>query len=234
MSRRLAATSGACTAGGDCNFFEFGRAFLVGRDLIKEPRYHVEADDVDSEVARLRKAIASSDKQLAKIKSKLAEEEASSDFHIITAHQLMLHDEHLVDATIGYIKDELINAEWALTKAVGDIRGVFDAIEDDYFRERRSDVDFVGERVLRNLLSNAYKYSPEGGPIVVTTRRGDLNGLPAIGVRVSDRGIGMTPDQVGRAFERFYRADPSGNIPGTGLGLCLVKEIVEIDRKSVV
>ena len=33
-----------------------GRAFLVGRDLIKEPRYHVEADDVDSEVARLRKA----------------------------------------------------------------------------------------------------------------------------------------------------------------------------------
>ena len=136
-----------------------GRAFLVGRDLIKEPRYHVEADDVDSEVARLRKAIASSDKQLAKIKSKLAEEEASSDFHIITAHQLMLHDEHLVDATIGYIKDELINAEWALTKAVGDIRGVFDAIEDDYFRERRSDVDFVGERVLRNLLGK------ETGPL---------------------------------------------------------------------
>jgi len=129
-----------------------GRAFLVGRDLIKEPRYKVEVDDVDSEVSRLRKAIASSDKQLAKIKSKLAEEEASSDFHIITAHQLMLHDEHLVDATIGYIKDLLINAEWALTKAVDDIRGVFDAIEDDYFRERRSDVDFVGERVLRNLL----------------------------------------------------------------------------------
>ncbi|MEZ4400422.1 MAG: phosphoenolpyruvate--protein phosphotransferase [Kofleriaceae bacterium] len=129
-----------------------GRAFLVGRDLIKEPRYHVEADDVDAEEARLRKAIAASDKQLAKIKSKLAEEEASSDFHIITAHQLMLHDEHLVDATISYIRDELINAEWALHKAVADIRGVFDAIEDDYFRERRSDVDFVGERVLRNLL----------------------------------------------------------------------------------
>ncbi|MBK9031592.1 MAG: phosphoenolpyruvate--protein phosphotransferase [Myxococcales bacterium] len=136
-----------------------GRAFLVGRDLIKEPRYHVEADDVDAEVARLHKAITSSDKQLAKIKSKLAEAEASSDFHIITAHQLMLHDEHLVDATIRYINGELINAEWALTKAVGDIRGVFDAIEDDYFRERRSDVDFVGERVLRNLLGK------ETGPL---------------------------------------------------------------------
>ena len=129
-----------------------GRAFLVGRDLIKEPRYHVEADDVDTEIARLRRAIASSDKQLEKIKGKLAASESSSDFHIITAHQLMLHDEHIVDATIGYIQDELINAEWALRKAVEDIRGVFDAIDDDYFRERRSDIDFVGERVLRNLL----------------------------------------------------------------------------------
>ena len=136
-----------------------GRAFLVGRDLIKEPRYHVEADDVDAEVARLRKAIASSDRQLEKIKSKLAEEEASSDFHIITAHQLMLHDEHLVDATVGYIRNEAINAEWALRKAVDDIRGVFDAIEDDYFRERRADIDFVGERVLRNLLGK------ETGPL---------------------------------------------------------------------
>src|SRR6186713_2016889 len=63
-----------------------GRAFLVGRDLIKEPRYHVEADDVDAEIARLRRALASSDKQLEKIKNKLASTESSSDFHIITAH----------------------------------------------------------------------------------------------------------------------------------------------------
>ena len=136
-----------------------GRAFLVGRDLIKEPRYHVEADDVDAEISRLRRALAASDKQLEKIKTKLAASESSSDFHIITAHQMMLHDEHIVDATVGYIQDELINAEWALRKAVDDIRGVFDAIEDDYFRERRSDIDFVGERVLRNLLGK------ETGPL---------------------------------------------------------------------
>lgn len=136
-----------------------GRAFLVGRDLIKEPRYHVEADDVDTEIARLRRALSASDKQLEKIKNKLASTESSSDFHIITAHQLMLHDEHIVDATVGYIQDELINAEWALRKAVDDIRGVFDAIDDDYFRERRSDIDFVGERVLRNLLGK------ETGPL---------------------------------------------------------------------
>jgi phosphotransferase system enzyme I (PtsI) len=136
-----------------------GRAFLVGRDLIKEPRYHLEADDLEAEIARLHRAIALSDKQLNGIKHKLATSEQSSDFHIITAHQLMLHDEHLVDATVSYIRDEAINAEWALRKAVDDIRGVFDAIEDDYFRERRADIDFVGERVLRNLLGK------ETGPL---------------------------------------------------------------------
>jgi phosphotransferase system enzyme I (PtsI) len=128
-----------------------GRAFLVGRETLRAPRYHIEADDVDAEIARLKKAIAASDKQLEKIKAKLASEH-ESDYHIISANQLMLHDEHLVDAAIGYIKDELINAEWGLKKAVDDIRGVFEQIEDEYLRERQSDVEFVSERVMRNLL----------------------------------------------------------------------------------
>jgi phosphotransferase system enzyme I (PtsI) len=129
----------------------FGRAYLIGRDTLKAPRHHIEPDDIDTEVARLYKAIAASDKQLAKIKEKLASEN-ESDYHIITAHQMMLHDEHLVGAAVEYIRDEKINAEWALRRAVDDIRGVFDQIEDSYLRERRSDVEFVFERVLRNLL----------------------------------------------------------------------------------
>src|SRR3954453_16109073 len=129
----------------------FGRAYLIGRDTLKAPRHHIEPDDVDTEVARLYKAIAASDKQLAKIKEKLASEN-ESDYHIITAHQMMLHDEHLVGAAVEYIRDEKINCEWGLRRAVDDIRSVFDSIEDPYLRERRSDVEFVFERVLRNLL----------------------------------------------------------------------------------
>ena len=49
-----------------------------------------------------------------------------------------------------------------------------------------------------------------------------------IGIRISDHGIGMTPDQISRVFERFYRADTSGKIPGTGLGMSIVKEIIEL------
>lgn len=136
----------------------FGRAYLIGRDTLKAPRFHIDADDVDTEVARLYKAIAASDKQLAKIKEKLASEN-ESDYHIITAHQMMLHDEHLVGAAVEYIRDEKINAEWALRRAVDDIRAVFDQIEDPYLRERRSDVEFVFQRALRNLLGR------ETGPL---------------------------------------------------------------------
>jgi phosphotransferase system enzyme I (PtsI) len=128
-----------------------GRAFLVGRDTLRTPRHHVEEDDVDTELARLRKAIAASDKQLQKVKDKLASSN-ETDFHIISAHQLMLHDEHLVDAAERYIQTERICAEWGLRRAVDDISAVFDQIDDAYLRERKSDVEFVAERVLRNLL----------------------------------------------------------------------------------
>jgi PAS domain S-box-containing protein len=88
-------------------------------------------------------------------------------------------------------------------------------------------------RVFANVLSNAFKYSPEGGPVDVSTIDGTVRGQPAVGVRVRDRGIGMSEEQVRRVFERFYRADPSGNIPGTGLGMSLVKEITELQDGQV-
>jgi signal transduction histidine kinase len=64
--------------------------------------------------------------------------------------------------------------------------------------------------------------------VVVTVCEALRNSRLMAGMRVIDRGIGMTPDQQARIFERFYRADPSGNIPGTGLGMSLVKEIMDL------
>lgn len=88
-------------------------------------------------------------------------------------------------------------------------------------------------QALTNVLSNAIKYSPAGGTILLQTRRGRVDGRPALGLSVADRGIGMTAAQQARVFERFFRADPSGNIPGTGLGMSIVKEIVELQHGRV-
>jgi phosphotransferase system enzyme I (PtsI) len=129
-----------------------GRAFVVDRRRRKTPKRHLEPEDVDVEIARLRAAISESDAQLARIKDRLHGSPSDEGTFILQAHQMMLHDEHLVDETIRRIRTERVNAEWALHNTVGHIKGVFDSIDDDYFRERRSDIDFVGDRVMRNLL----------------------------------------------------------------------------------
>ncbi len=81
------------------------------------------------------------------------------------------------------------------------------------------------ERVLYNLLQNAIKYSPAGGPIdVQIERRGDEAYLA-----VQDQGIGIPEEEQQKLFQRFYRASNATvrHIGGMGIGLYLVKEIVE-------
>jgi PAS domain S-box-containing protein len=77
-------------------------------------------------------------------------------------------------------------------------------------------------QVIQNLVSNAVKYSPEGGTITI---RGAV-GPDRLVVSVLDEGIGMTPEEMNHLFERFYRAD-TVSTGGTGLGLTICKLIVE-------
>lgn len=89
------------------------------------------------------------------------------------------------------------------------------------------------QQALTNLLSNAFKYSPGGAHVSVDVVQENGGDAPLVAIHVRDKGMGMSPEQLARAFERFYRADASGNIPGTGLGLNLVREIAEIHGGSV-
>lgn len=83
-------------------------------------------------------------------------------------------------------------------------------------------------QALSNVLSNAFKYSPNGGVIRVFSASRNVRGREFVGIVVRDQGIGMTSEQMARIFDRFYRAEASGSIPGSGLGMSLVKEIMEV------
>jgi signal transduction histidine kinase/CHASE1-domain containing sensor protein len=90
-------------------------------------------------------------------------------------------------------------------------------------------------QAISNVISNAYKYSPHDGTVniellrtTMATGSGANSDGTRVGIRITDHGIGMTPEQLARVCERFYRADTSGKIPGTGLGMSIVKEIVEL------
>ncbi|ENO97052.1 PAS/PAC sensor hybrid histidine kinase [Thauera phenylacetica B4P] len=84
------------------------------------------------------------------------------------------------------------------------------------------------QQALLNLLSNAFKFSPAGGDVELRILPEHPEGRPLVGVSVRDHGIGMNDEARARAFERFFRSDRSGHIPGTGLGLSLVQEIMNI------
>ncbi len=86
-----------------------------------------------------------------------------------------------------------------------------------------ADPDRVGQ-ILDNLLSNALKYSPGGGEIIVHLAREE----DAIRCSVSDQGIGIPPKALKHIFDRFYRVGgtPAHGVPGLGLGLTIVREIV--------
>ena len=89
-------------------------------------------------------------------------------------------------------------------------------------------------QVLINVLVNAYKYSPHGGKISLELGHRINNANEAeVGIAIKDHGLGMSEDQLKHVFERFWRADNSGAISGTGLGMSLVKEIMDIHQGSV-
>lgn len=88
-------------------------------------------------------------------------------------------------------------------------------------------------QVINNLLSNAVKYSEAGSPIEVATVIRQIDAAQWVGFRIKDYGIGMSQEEQAHLFERFYRANPQGPVPGTGLGMALIKEIIDQHRGKI-
>ncbi|MFQ5707486.1 MAG: ATP-binding protein [bacterium] len=102
------------------------------------------------------------------------------------------------------------------------------------------------EKIVFNLLSNAFKFTPEGGEIAVrvsvhpphsspTGRRGSQWKCGFVEIMVSDSGLGIPPEELQKVFDRFYQANDSyaREHEGSGIGLALTKELVELHRGEI-
>jgi phosphotransferase system enzyme I (PtsI) len=159
-----------------------GRVFPVDRRRARVPRYHVQPEQVESEVARLDAAVKASVDQLRQIRQSLGEGEQSA---ILEAHGLMADDPTLLEGARLLIREELLNAEWAVRRMVRDISEKMGS--DGYLGERRADLDEVGDRIVHNLM---------GEQPVSTVVPGDEAVIVAYDLQTADAAVLLSSGKV--------------------------------------
>jgi len=148
----------------------FGRA-LVFRHHAFDVRYRVPAPAVDAELARLETARARARRQLAEIKDRVARVAGPDHAYLFEAQLLMLDDPMIRGRAEALVRDERLNAEWAVRQAGEELTRLFDEAEDHYLRERKGDVADVIGRLRLNLKPDsagpADLVRSVGGPLVI-------------------------------------------------------------------
>lgn len=142
-------------------------------------------------------------------------------------------DERLVD--LG----ELLVSEGEQLRILAEQKGLHFEVKSQMNLVVRGDATLL-RRVIRNLISNAVKFTQPGGrilaevalmePLISTAQAwpgyADVESREWIGLRVIDSGVGIAPEHLSRLFDRFYRAQNQIGAPGTGLGLSITRELV--------
>ncbi len=129
-----------------------GKAYLVDRRKVEIPRFSLLDDShVPEEMERFKEAVRKSQEELNEIRNRMRDTVMEEHLYILDAHIRMLQDRTLLQVTLNTIRQDRINAEWALSKALDGFRTVLMKAEDEYLRSRVADLDFVGQRILRHL-----------------------------------------------------------------------------------
>ena len=150
----MAASSFSIHGIGVSSGIAIGRAHLVSNALLEVVHYVLPAHLVDDEITRFAAAIVTVKKELETIQSQLSKNAPAEISAFINTHLMMLADKSLSEIPKDIIRREQCNAEWAIKQQMDDIVEQFDAIEDEYLRERKQDVVQVVERVIKVLLGH--------------------------------------------------------------------------------
>ena len=128
----------------------------IGKALVLEHKEMViekkENVSVEVEVEKLNSAVDTSKKELSAVKEKVAKELGEEEAEIFGAHLLVLEDPEFIGEAENKIKNESLNAEYALNEVKDMFVSIFESMDNDYMRERAADVKDVTNRVLRHIL----------------------------------------------------------------------------------
>ena len=198
------------------------RSHRVNRDRMTVIERRISPTEVVPEITAFNDAVVKSKTQLLEIKDQADSKELGEHLYIIDTHLLILDDDMLIGETVSLIREELINAEGALNRTLRKLRRVFDRISDEYLRERRSDIDSIGDRLIRNLLGETRESLAEIEEQVIVIAH-DLS--PADTIQIDKtKVIGFVTDIGGRTSHTAILARSLG-IPAV-VGLETVTSLV--------
>jgi phosphotransferase system enzyme I (PtsI) len=135
----------------------------VASSRVDVAHYFVKPDQVNAEIQRLRVARDAVVDELQRLQKDMPKDAPHELDALLDVHLMLLQDEELTSGVVQWIKTRLYNAEWALTSQLDIIVRQFEEMEDPYLRERKADMEQVGERVLHCLKGT--------GPLVAQTKR---------------------------------------------------------------
>jgi phosphotransferase system enzyme I (PtsI) len=135
-----------------------GRVLRIHNGTRQVYRATLEDADIEREARRLRAAVRLARRQLLAIKARAEKELGAEHAYIFDAHLLMLEDRKLLDDVENFIREERVNAEWAVKVAADRILAIYAEIKDDYLRERGSDIEDVAQRILVALSGERPQY----------------------------------------------------------------------------
>ena len=133
-----------------------GRAVIVEKRVASVYRVPIPDEDVPGEITRFLESLEKTKDELLELKQKVSRSMGDEYASIFEAHAMIVGDASFADKVVQKIENEQVNAEWALAEVQEELQARFESFDDDYLRERVTDVKDVAERVLVNLQGVAH------------------------------------------------------------------------------
>ncbi len=132
-----------------------GKVLILHSEDLSVPRVIVSPEQIPQEIARFEEALTKTRADVLGIRRKISEELGREHSDIFNAHLLILEDRTLIEDVISKIKEEKFNTEYAFSSVIQKYFQAFSKIDDEYLRERISDIKDIGRRILQNLMGQS-------------------------------------------------------------------------------
>jgi len=134
-----------------------GPAYKIGKEEFVIPKQPIRREDIPLQIQLFEESLIKTRREIIELQKRIGTDMGQEEAQIFDAHLLVLEDRMLIEEVISRLKKEQLNVAYIFSEVLKKYIEVFSKIEDEYLKERASDINDVGKRVLRNLLGKERK-----------------------------------------------------------------------------